>query len=121
MYTSGLSLKLQSAILVKELCEGKSNWNETLKEILHQDSLSQSSKFEFEFLHGLTEPVSQQKMLAQNADKIYCSLLTYRPTDLSTILWYILCSPCADKDDQSEYDLALPSSRIRLIVDSKFF
>ncbi|VUZ47137.1 unnamed protein product [Hymenolepis diminuta] len=118
LYTSGLSLKLQSAILVKEFCEDKSNWSETLKEILHQDSLSQSSKFEFEFLHGLTEPVSQQKMLAQDADKIYCSLLTYRPTDLSTILWYILCSPCADEDDQSEYDLALPSSRIRLIVDT---
>nr|CDS26440.1 E3 SUMO protein ligase RanBP2 [Hymenolepis microstoma] len=116
-YTNGLSLKLQSAILVEKSSRSESNWKQTLKNILHQDNLSQSNKLEFEFLYGLTEPVDQQKM-AQNVDKIYHNLLKHRPVDLSTILWYILCSPCMDKEVQSDYDLALPSSRIKLIVDT---
>ncbi|VDN97580.1 unnamed protein product [Rodentolepis nana] len=118
LYTSGLSLKLQSAILVERSSASKSDWEKSLKDILHQDNLSQINKLEFEYLYGLTEPVSRQKLSAQSVDQIYHDLLKYRPVDLSTILWYILCSPCMDKDVKSDYDLALPSSRINLIVDT---
>lgn len=115
MYTNGLSLKLQSSVLAGK-CDEIIIWKEILKELLCQDNFSPNNTFKFEFLHGLTE--TAQKRSIQNADEIYRRLLKFRSTDLSTILWYILCSPCREQEVKPDSDLALPSSRLKIVTDS---
>ncbi|KAM7539516.1 hypothetical protein Aperf_G00000041588 [Anoplocephala perfoliata] len=116
VYTNGLSLRLQSTVLIGKYGKDKTAWEEILEKSLCQDNLSPSNAFKFEFLRGLAEPT--QRSSAQNASEIYRRLLKFRPSDLSTILWYILCSPCREQKIKSDSDLALPSSRLKTITDT---
>ncbi|KAL5112046.1 E3 SUMO-protein ligase RanBP2 [Taenia crassiceps] len=116
LYSDGLSIRLQSVVLAKKPSGCQSSWNVVLLDALSRDSLSKDEQLKFDFLCELEEHVKSGVACLHNPEELYSKLLEYKPSDLSTILWYVLRP--VKVENTSDTDLALPVARLKVIVDS---